>query len=193
MDHVFTLHGMPSSIISDRDPIFLSSLWKEFFKLHGSKLCLSSGHHPQTDGQTEIVNKSLETYLRCFTSAQPRKWFQWLSWAEWSYNTSYHTSSKFTPFEVVYGYPPPNPVPYEYGTAKVKIVEQQLLARDRLLSMLKTNLERAHNRMKVQADKHMTEREFEVGDLVYLKLISYQLQSLSSHSYHKLQHRFYGP
>lgn len=79
MDHVFKLHGMPASIISDRDPIFLSSFWKEFFKLHGSRLCLSSGYHPQTDGQTEIVNKCLETDLCCFTSAQPRKWLQWLS------------------------------------------------------------------------------------------------------------------
>lgn len=79
VDHVFKLHGIPASIISDRDPIFLSSFWKEFLKMHRSKLCLSSGYHPQTDGQTEIVNKCLETYLHCFTSAQPRKWFQWLS------------------------------------------------------------------------------------------------------------------
>lgn len=66
------------------------------------------------------------------------------------------------------------------------------MARDRLLSMLKTNLKRARNRMKTQADKHKTKTEFEVGDLVYLKLIPYQLQSLSSHSYHNLQPRFYG-
>ena len=59
--------------------------------------------------------------------------------------------------------------------------------------MLKTNMERAQNKMKVQADKHRTQREFDVGDLVYLKLIPYQLQSLSCHSYHKLQPRFYGP
>ena len=124
VDHVFKFHGMPASIISDRDPIFMCSFWKEFFKLHESKLCLSLGYHPQTNGQTKIVNKCLETYLRCFTSAQPRKWLQWLSWAEWSYNTSYHTSSKFTPFEVVYGYPPLHPAPYEYGTTKVELVEQ---------------------------------------------------------------------
>lgn len=68
-DHVFKLHRMLALIISDKDPIFFSSCWKKFFKLHVPKLCLSSGYHPQTDGQTEIVNKCLEIYLCCFTSA----------------------------------------------------------------------------------------------------------------------------
>lgn len=134
---------------------------------------MSSGYHPQSDGQTEVVNRCLETYLRCFTSGQPKKWLEWLPWAEWSYNTSYHTSAKMCPF--VYGYPPPHIRSYEVGSAKLDMIEQSLLARDKLLAMLKTNLTVAHNRMKVQADKHKSEREFAVGDLVYLKLIPYQL------------------
>ncbi|KAM1659291.1 hypothetical protein ACFX2K_002409 [Malus domestica] len=57
VDKVFQLHGMPSIIVNDRDTVFFSSFWKEFFKLQGSRLCMSSSYHPQSDGQTEVVNR----------------------------------------------------------------------------------------------------------------------------------------
>jgi hypothetical protein len=103
MDHIFKLHGMPHSIVSDRDPIFTSNFWKEFFKLQGTQLHLNTAYHPQTDGQTEFVNKCLETYLRCFASEKKNQWAQWFPLAKWWYNTSYHTTIRMTPFEAVYG------------------------------------------------------------------------------------------
>lgn len=101
---------------------------------------MSLGYHPQTDGQTEIMNRCLETYLRCFVEGQPKKWVQWLPWAEWCFNTSYHTSSKFTPFELVYGYSPPHITPYELGSTKFASVEQCLVEHDKVLEILKRNL-----------------------------------------------------
>ena len=66
MDQVFKIHGMLHSIISDHDPTFKINFWQELFKLQGTQLHLSTTYHPQTDGKTEVVNKCLETYLRCF-------------------------------------------------------------------------------------------------------------------------------
>jgi hypothetical protein len=103
MDHIFKLHGMPHSIVSDRDPTFTNNFWQELFRLQGTQLHLSTTYHPQTDGQTEVVNKCLETYLRCFSSERKNQWAQWLPLTEWWYNTSYHTTTHMTPFEAVYG------------------------------------------------------------------------------------------
>lgn len=105
VEHILKLHGMPTSIVLDRHPIFMSKFWKEFFTLQGSNLCFSLGYHPQTDGQTEVVNRCLETYLRCFCSLQPKKWLTWLPWAEYTYNTAFHSATKLCPYEVVYRQP----------------------------------------------------------------------------------------
>ena len=110
--YIVKLHGVPTSIVSDRDKIFVSSFWKNLFQLQGTTLNMSLSYHPQTDGQTEVVNRTLEQYLHCFAGDQPRKWLEWLTWAEYSYNTSFHSSTKMTPFEVVYGISPPNLLSY---------------------------------------------------------------------------------
>jgi transposase InsO family protein len=113
VDHIFKLHGLPKSIVSDRDPIFTSQFWKELFCVTGTELLMSSAYHPQTDGQTESMNKGLEGYLRSFTGDCPKDWMRWISLAEWAYNTSVHTSTKVSPFEAVYGYPSPRLMPFE--------------------------------------------------------------------------------
>ena len=100
---IVRLHGVPTSIVSDRDPVFTSAFWKALFSATGSKLQMSSAFHPQSDGQSEAANKVIAMYLRCSTGDRPRQWLQWLPWAEYVYNTAYNTVLGDTPFKVVYG------------------------------------------------------------------------------------------
>ncbi|CAA0831446.1 Uncharacterized mitochondrial protein AtMg00860, partial [Striga hermonthica] len=117
VEYVMKLHGVPRSIVSDRDRIFMSSFWSEFFKLQGTELSMSSAYHPQTDGQTEVTNRTLEQYLRCYVHQFPKRWENYLPWAEYWYNTTYHSSTKATPFELVYGRKPPTIVSYSIWSA----------------------------------------------------------------------------
>jgi transposase InsO family protein len=71
IDNVYKLHGLPQSLVSDRDPVFTSQFWQSIFKATGTQLRLSTANHPETDGQTERVNQSIECFLRCFISAYP--------------------------------------------------------------------------------------------------------------------------
>jgi transposase InsO family protein len=140
---VCKLHGMPKSIISDRDPIFVSRFWQQLFQLSGTKLRMSTAYHPQTDGQTEIVNKALQQYLRCFVHNAPKSWGDCLHWAEWHYNTSIHSSTGMTPFEVVYGKKPPSLPQYLTGTTQLEALDTILTDRENILQLLKNKLLKA--------------------------------------------------
>jgi len=134
---------------------------------------MSSAYHPQTDGQTERVNQCLETFLRCFVSSCPRKWIKYVTLAEFWYNTSHHSSINMSPFEVLYGHPPRHfglSVDSVSASTEVDVV---LGERATMLSSVRQHLLRAQQRMKHQADKRRSERSFQIGDYVYLKLQPY--------------------
>jgi transposase InsO family protein len=133
-DGIVRLHGFPTSIVSDRDPVFTGNMWRDLFKMVGVKLCMSTAFHPQADGQLEVVNKVIVMYLRCVTGDQLRAWVDWLSWAEYCYNTSFHTALRTTPFEVVYGRPSPPFLPYSPATARTEATDTLLRNRDDILT-----------------------------------------------------------
>ena len=189
---IVRLHGIPASIVSDRDRIFMSVFWRELFRLQQTLLRTSTAYHPQTDCQSQVLNRCLETYLHCFCGEQPKQWFSWLHWAEYSYNTGHHSSINTTPFQAVYGRPPPSLFPFHDGTTRVDAVGTLLRTRDDILRDLRLHLNRAQNRMKLQADKKRRDKSYEIGDRVYLKLQPYRQGSIADRSFRKLRHKYYG-
>lgn len=140
---IIKLHGVPKKIISDRDKIFLSKFWQELFSKSGTTLRMSTTYHPQTDGQTKIVNKTIEGYLRAMIHDNPRSWVELLPWAELWYNTAFHHSAGTSPFEIVYGQPPPTLTPYIAGDSCVEAVDKELSRREKLISDLRVHLQGA--------------------------------------------------
>lgn len=193
MQNVYKLHGLPQSMISDRDCIFTSNLWSELFKLTDTQLRMSSAYHPQTDGQMERVNQCLETFLRCLVHACPRKWFRWLALAEFWYNTAPHSALGTTPFEALYGHPPRHFGVRDIAECAVPDLTEWLQEHQIITNLLRQHHLRAQQRTKSQADKHRSDRVFAVGDWVFLKVQTYAQTSVAARVNHKLSFRYFGP
>lgn len=192
-NNVYKLHGLPEALLSDRDRIFTSTLWKELFKLTDTQLLMSSSYHPQTDGQTERLNQCLEAFLRCSVHSCPKQWHKWIPLAEYWYNTAFHSALGCSPFEALYGHPPRHFGITNPQDCTVPDLAAWLKDRNLLTNLLHQQLLRAQQRMSHQADAKRSERAFNVGDLVYLKLQPHIQTSVASRSNHKLSFRYYGP
>jgi hypothetical protein len=198
------LHGIPSSIVSDRDPVFTSEFWWELFRLAGVKLQMTSAFHPRADGQSEVTNKIIAMYLRCLTGDGPRQWLEWLPWAEFCYNLSYQQSLKTSPFQLVYGRPPPSVRSYTGGGAWLPAVDKAMRDRDEFLSEVRDRLEQAQQHYKVVYDRRHRPVVFTPGhrhrpvvftpsQWVWLRLLHRPVASLNLSRRGKLRPKFFGP
>lgn len=115
--------------------MFLSDFWKSLFLLHGTDFLMSSAYHPATNSQTEVVNRCLETYLRRMCGDNVKDWSLWLPLAEWWYNTTCHTATGLTPYEVVYNQQLPFYLPYITGECANATVDRSLLKREDMLAV----------------------------------------------------------
>jgi hypothetical protein len=191
-DEIVRLPGMPSSIVSDRDPVFTSKFWQELFHLTGVKLHLSSAFHPQSDGQSEATNKVITMYLRCLAGDRPRHWLQWLPWVEYCYNSSFHSSLRSTPFRVVYDRDPSPLLPYSLDV-RLLAVHQQLLDHDDFLMQARERLEQTQHHYKLHHDRKHRDLQFNEGDWVWLCLLHHTVMSLKLAGRGKMGPKFFRP
>ena len=193
VDSVVRAHGLPRVIVSDRDTRFTSHFWREVHRVMGTNLAMSSGFHPQTDGQTERANRSIEEMLRAFVGRRQNDWDERLGMVEFAYNNSVHGSSGFTPFYLCYGRHPVSPVNL------LSQVESKNEAADSFLRQLEEdvaqairNLKRAQVKQKGYADQRRRELEFQVGDQVLLSTKNLPVQVAAGGS-RKLGPLYCGP
>ena len=190
---IYRLHGVPSSIVSDRDTRFLSHFGKSLWKLLGTKLDMSSAYHPQTDGQTEVVNRSLGNLLRCLVGDNIKSWDSKLSQAEFAHNHALNRSLGFCPFKVVYGIVPRCPLDLATVPDLTRHHGEAFEFVDNLQELHQTaqqNVTQAASKYKLAADSKRREVLFAPGDQVWVYLTK---ERLPLREYNKLKSKKIGP
>ncbi|KAI3804794.1 hypothetical protein L1987_26605 [Smallanthus sonchifolius] len=170
LKEVVSRHGVPISIISDRDARFTSRFWQSLHKALGTRLDMSTTYHPQTDGQTERTIQTLEDMLRACVIDFGNTWESHLPLVELSYNNSYHTSIKAAPFEALYGWKCRSPICWtEVGDSQLTGPELVFETSEKIVQ-IRNRMAAARDRQKSYADKRRKPLEFQVGDMVLLKV-----------------------
>ncbi|GKB36400.1 putative reverse transcriptase domain-containing protein, partial [Tanacetum coccineum] len=192
LNEIITRHGVPISIISDRDSRFTSRFWQSMQDALGTRLYMSTAYHPQTDGQSERTIQTLEDMLRACVLDFGGSWDVHLPLVEFSYNNSYHSSVRCAPFEALYGKKYRSPIMW----AKVKeghLIGPELVQETtEKISQIKDRLKTARDRQKSYADRRRKPLEFSVGDYVLLKVSPWK-GVVRFRKKGKLAPRFVGP
>ena len=189
VEHVIHLHGIPTNIVSDRGPQFISHFWRAFCSLVGTTVSLTSGFHPQSNGQTKRANQCLETVLRCLCANNPASWSIQLPWAEYAINGHTSAASKLSPFECCLGYQPPL-FPSQEEEVGVSSAAAFIWRCKRTWRATRTNLVKAVQQMKEQADRRRRPAPtYRVGQRVWLSTKDIPIRGGTC----KLAPRYVGP
>ncbi|MBW0501049.1 hypothetical protein O181_040764 [Austropuccinia psidii MF-1] len=166
ISHVFSKHGLPVIIVSDRGSLFVPSFWTQLCQQFKISRDLSTAFHPETDGQTERVNQILEQYLWMYVSYHQGSWHNWLPLAEFSYNNAEHSSTKQSPFFTIYGRNPSfDSIHVSHGSPAGKLSTKL----QSVPQVVKEELESAKRRFKKYADRNRAiTPDFQPGDKVWL-------------------------
>ena len=204
-DHVWKHHGAPMKIISDRDPRFMHSFWQSLQKLMGVKVATTTPYNPRSDGQAEHTNRVVEDMLRSFVEDHPEDWDLWCTNVEFAINDSRNESTGFSPFEMTSPSPPmsqldlfvdaaleENPELRKRPKGEGTAFEFASRFRD-ILEEARARLELAQQKQRAQFDSRHHQREFAIGDLVYVEAKHLTEKVKDKETYRKLGPRWHGP
>ncbi len=187
------LHGIPRTIVSDRDVKFLSGFWKSLWSKLGTKLLFSTTAHPQTDGQTEVVNRTLGSILRALVKKNKKSWEESISIAEFAYNRTTHSTTQHSPFYIVYGFNPLTPMDLSVIPLNV-VMEQDGETRAQKIQALheevRNRIEKQNAQTAKAVNKHRKEVILQPGDFVW---VHFRKERFAKHRKNKLDDRGDGP
>ncbi|KAL0154021.1 hypothetical protein M9458_050680 [Cirrhinus mrigala] len=186
---VFRFYGLPEDIISDRGPQFTSLLWSSFFRLLGVNISLTSGYHPQANGQAERLNQELTRFLRSYCQDHQEDWSRFILWAEYAQNSIRKPSTNLTPFQCILGFQPPL-FPWSGEPSELPAVNSWFQQSEETWNLAHVHLQRAIRRTKTQADRRrQAGPPYEPGQWVWLSTRDLRLRLPCK----KLSPRYVGP
>ncbi|CAL1353211.1 unnamed protein product [Linum trigynum] len=167
---IVRLHGVPLSIVSDRDPSFTARFWVSLQKAMGTKVHFSTAYHPQTDGQSERTIQTLEDLLRACVLTMEGAWDEHLPLMEFAYNNQYHSSIQAAPYEVLYGRKCRTPLYWDAEGMRQLEGPEMIQKAVEKVEVIRRNLKTAQDRQKSNAERPGNPRSYEVGDMVFLRV-----------------------
>uniref|UniRef100_A0A3P9LR62 Integrase catalytic domain-containing protein n=2 Tax=Oryzias latipes TaxID=8090 RepID=A0A3P9LR62_ORYLA len=186
---VFRHHGIPKDIVSDRGPQFVSQVWRSFCSALGATVSLTSGYHPQSNGQAERANQELEAALRCLAAQNPSSWSKFLVWIEYAHNNHPSSATGMSPFEASLGYSPPlfpsDDIDLAVPSVQHHLQRIQRVWRQTTAALLRTR----EGNCRVANRRRRAGPDYQPGQKVWLSSKNVPLQVTSR----KLAPRFIGP